>query len=1077
MLGQPTILGIAEGSRALSDVSRHDDMQTRVIGPGKASRRGLRDFSITHKLGLMVWSLVAVGFSLLLVVSVSMNIATGVRAYVGGEGLYSKGQKDAIYYLTRYARFRDDADFHKFQNAITVPLGDHQARVEMQKPSFDREVAAQGFIAGGNDPQDVPYLIGLFRWFHAGSYFARAIDLWAQADVLVAELQGQGDALHAEISSSAASEARIAEILDRVEQINVEITPIERDFSITLGAAARWIKSLLLTTLYAVAALLLGGSVWLSGLIARELRLGIVGLRNAAQRVSRGDLTVPVEVRSRDELGDLAATFNQMIEHRRTVEDALRTATDFQQKVMQSANDAIYALDLDGNFTLANPRTSEITGYDNPSLLGSHYERLFDAQDVGAVREQFNFVARGKGTVSNFETLLRRRDGSATLIKFNLAPLIRDGRVAGVVGTTEDIADRRKDELELLERGRELVRLNRIHKMHSSVSAMIVRAQDRETLLQETCRIAVEAGGFLTAFVAALDSGSLDGRAIAWAGVDQGYAEKIRATVRVDSEFASRPGNVALRDGVRVVCNDLAKDETVAPIREDALARGFRSGAAFPILLDGHANAVLVLFAAEVGFFNLEEVKLLEELIGDVSLALGAIVKESRLQFLANFDPLTGLANRELFQDRLGQQLLMAERDRTELALTVLEIERFDVLSHSLGQGATDHLVAEMAHRLRASLGEQVDLARVTHKAFAAVFACKTDTAVAVIDWIDRSLLSVFNVPFLIDGVELRFSGRVGVALFPADNQDAGALLHNAESALERAHESSDKVFFYSPELNQRLARRLEMETKLRRAIEREEFVVHYQPKLEINSNVVVGAEALLRWNDPAAGLIAPAEFIPFLEETGLILEVSRWLLGKVADDLNSFTARGIDAPRIAVNISPLHLQHRDFLADVQMAILRGKKFGNRMDLELTESMVMQDIEVSIEKLQVVRSVGLDIAIDDFGTGYSSLAYLSRLPATALKIDQNFIMRMQSDGHVMNLVSTIISLAHSLKLKVIAEGVETTEQLQTLRRLNCDQYQGFVYSAGVPLEALVAILRGQAALSGRGIAKVQTAAK
>lgn len=190
-----------------------------------------------------------------------------------------------------------------------------------------------------------------------------------------------------------------------------------------------------------------------------------------------------------------------------------------------------------------------------------------------------------------------------------------------------------------------------------------------------------------------------------------------------------------------------------------------------------------------------------------------------------------------------------------------------------------------------------------------------------------------------------------------------------------------------------------------------------------------------------------------------MILEVSRWLLMKIADELTGLLAANGEPPRIAVNISPLHLQHKDFLADVQKAIQRGGKFGDRLDLEITESMIMQDVETNIEKLRVVRSIGLDIAIDDFGTGYSSLAYLSRLPATAVKIDQNFVARMFDDGHATKLVATIISLAHSLRLKVIAEGVETQSQLDLLRRMNCDEYQGFIYSPAVPAARLKEILQ------------------
>jgi PAS domain S-box-containing protein/diguanylate cyclase (GGDEF)-like protein len=1020
-----------------------------------ASGARLSNLSITAKLTLMVLSLAAVSGALVMVIVFALDVGTGVRAYISGEGLYSKGQKDAVYYLTRYARFRSEDDYVKYRRAIAFPLGDHQARIELQRRELDAAAAASGFIQGGNDPEDVPYMVSMFRNFHGVSYFARAIELWTAADEQIAALVSSGDELHTEILKPDIDEQRVATILNRIESINAAVTPIEDEFSATLGQAARLIRQVILRSIYVLALALLGASLWLSWMIAREIRISILDLRNAAIRVAQGDLDHFVQVRSGDELGKLATAFNQMIEHRKSAEDALRGATEFREKVMQSASNAIYVFDPQGRFTLANQRACDITGYDVDKLLGTQYQVLFDPPHVNAVIQQFNFVAGGNGTVTNFETPLVRLDGKIIIITFSLAPLLKDGRIVGVVGTAEDVTERRRAELELSARGKELLRLNRIHGMLSSVSSMIVRVRDRQELLQQTCRIAVEYGGFPTAFIGEIPPHEQDGRPVAWAGIDNGYAATIRLTTRDDSIYRNRPGNRALREKVRIVCNDVATDPDIVELRADALSKGFRSIAAFPLLVAGAVDSVLLLFAGEPGFFNHEELKLLEELVGDVSLALGSIAKEHRLEFLTNFDPLTGLANRTLFMDRIDQTMISTDR-KSGFALAVMEIERFDALSHSLGQASTDLLISEMAQRLRNSLGEQATLARVTHKAFAVPVPRNSDST--AIDWMEQRLLGIFDTPFCIDGDDLRFSGCIGVSLFPADGAKPDELLHNAESALERARESSEKVFFYAPAMNLRLAQRLTLETKLRQAIKRQEFVVHYQPKIDIATDTINGAEALLRWNDPDGRLVPPAEFIPFLEETGMILEVSGWLLMKVADDLSGTLAGNGEPPRIAVNISPLHLQHRDFLADIQKAIRRGGKFGDHLDLEITESMIMQDVETNIEKLRVVRSIGLDIAIDDFGTGYSSLAYLSRLPATAVKIDQNFVARMFDDGHATKLVATIISLAHSLRLKVIAEGVETQSQLDLLRRMNCDEYQGFIYSPAVPVERLKEIL-------------------
>jgi EAL domain-containing protein (putative c-di-GMP-specific phosphodiesterase class I) len=308
-----------------------------------------------------------------------------------------------------------------------------------------------------------------------------------------------------------------------------------------------------------------------------------------------------------------------------------------------------------------------------------------------------------------------------------------------------------------------------------------------------------------------------------------------------------------------------------------------------------------------------------------------------------------------------------------------------------------------------------------------------------------------------VEDHELRVSTKAGIALFPNDAADAETLLRNAEAALRKAKASGERHLFYTQQMTQRVAEKLTLENKLRQALEKSEFVLHYQPKINLETRAIVGVEALIRWQSPELGLVPPMKFIPLLEETGLILEVGSWALNRAALDHRGWAEKRLKAPRVAVNVSPIQLRQRNFVALLEQAIMEGiAPVG--VDLEITESVIMEDIEATIEKLKNARDLGMNIAIDDFGTGYSSLAYLAKLPVGFLKIDRSFIITMLKDVNTMTLVSTIISLAHSLKLKVVAEGVESEDQAHMLRLLRCDEMQGYLFSKPLPYEGLISLL-------------------
>jgi EAL domain-containing protein (putative c-di-GMP-specific phosphodiesterase class I) len=354
-----------------------------------------------------------------------------------------------------------------------------------------------------------------------------------------------------------------------------------------------------------------------------------------------------------------------------------------------------------------------------------------------------------------------------------------------------------------------------------------------------------------------------------------------------------------------------------------------------------------------------------------------------------------------------------------------------------------------MADWLTTQAGDAGLVARIDADHFAMLMpSVRDEDEIARI--LERALNAFSNHPFRLNEADYRLAVKIGVAILPDDGTDAETLYKHAEVALKKAKAAGDKYLFYAHKMTETVVLRLNMENQLRRALELDEYELHYQPKIDAASGKLVGAEALIRWNDPVTGLVPPSRFIPLLEEMGLIHEVGRWALKQAMEDYLRWCKAGLPAVRVAVNLSPPQLRHRDFVAEVRRILSVDADAAKGLELEITESLIMQDVKLSIANLQAIRMMGVRIAIDDFGTGFSSLSYLSKLPIDTVKIDRSFIQEMDNGKEGLKLVSVIVNLAHSLKLTVVAEGVETQRQSRLLRLLRCDEMQGFLFSKPLP---------------------------
>jgi len=434
--------------------------------------------------------------------------------------------------------------------------------------------------------------------------------------------------------------------------------------------------------------------------------------------------------------------------------------------------------------------------------------------------------------------------------------------------------------------------------------------------------------------------------------------------------------------------------------------------------------------------------------------------REERVRHLAHHDFLTDLPNRVLLNDRITQAISLAERNRTQVAVMFLDLDRFKTVNDSLGHTVGDKLLQEVARRLRASMRASDTVSRQGGDEFVILIPDMADAA--DVARAAQKVLDAVAYPYSIDGHELVTTPSIGISVYPNDGRDVETLLKNADAAMYHAKESGRNNYqFFTQDMNTRALERLSLERSLRRAIDREELRLHYQPQYDVRTRQIVGVEALIRWEHPDLGLIPPGRFMRFAEDTGLILPMGEWVLREACRQNRAWQAQGLPPVRVAVNISALQFRNAGFSHTVQTALKEAGLESRWLVLEVTESVIMQDVERVTDALEQLKSLGLELAIDDFGTGYSSLSYLKRFPIDRLKIDQSFVRDITSDDDDAAITSAIIGLTRNLGLRTIAEGVETREQLQFLQEHGCDEAQGFLFSRPLPPEECSTVLGSQ----------------
>jgi len=510
---------------------------------------------------------------------------------------------------------------------------------------------------------------------------------------------------------------------------------------------------------------------------------------------------------------------------------------------------------------------------------------------------------------------------------------------------------------------------------------------------------------------------------------------------------------------------DIRSDPVMENVRPLIHLEEFPASGAWPIVgKEGQILGVFCCLLKEPGLPNAQCQHLAGVAADLASIAIENRKAEERIRHLAHYDELTGLPNRFLCTQHIGNALAHAEHRNGQVAVFLMDLDRFKNINDTFGHETGEALLREIAVRFRHCLRELDILARVGGDEFIVLIDDYDDPL--QLGEIAQKLLAVAREPFDISGHECQLSTSIGIATYPSDGGNAQALIKNADIAMYRAkNKGKDGYRFYSDEVNTHTVERIALETELRRAIERQEFIVHYQPKVNLKSGSIVGAEALVRWQHPVRGLLPPGEFIGLAEEAGLIDQIGLQVLDRACSDIDVLNRLELNFGRIAINLAGSQFNDDNLLADIQRVVDARGVSASSLEFEITESMVMHNRDQAIAIMDGIRALGFTISIDDFGTGYSSLAYLKRFPVDNVKIDKSFINDIPHDANGSAIVQAIIAMAHALNLKVVTEGVETEVQLQALQVFGSDEYQGYLFSRPIPHAQFVLMLREQQAAS------------
>lgn len=678
-------------------------------------------------------------------------------------------------------------------------------------------------------------------------------------------------------------------------------------------------------------------------------------------------------------------------------EQRLRSLVDFNP-------DAIFGVDTEGFITQVNNAAERITGYTREELLFAPFSFLVAQEDIEPLLHRFHRLMRGQAVdrlVHSVEVAIVRRDGGRAIVSVTGVPMKVGGHIVGAYGVAKDVTDYRRVEKAL----RESEAKYRLIAEYSSDIIVILdfhgvvryASPSHETIL-------------------GIPSKDIEGRS-AFDFIHPDDAQRVRREFgemmqrnrarQVEFRYRHAQGHYIVAEvHGRPVANHAGKTEAIVVVGRDVSER-----------------------------------KRTEETI----------------RHMVYHDALTGLPNRRLFKDRLDREIAQAVEHHGLLGVLFLDLDRFKVVNDTLGHAVGDELLRAIAGRLAECVPLEAVVARMGGDEFT-VLLPRLGRVEAAVD-VAEAILAELETPFLIDRREFLVTATIGLSICPLDGSDADTLMRNADMAMYSAKDRGRNSYtLYRAAMSSHSVERLTMEQDLRHALEQGELFVHYQPRVDLRTREIVGAEALVRWRHPQYGVIPPTEFIPIAEETGLIVPIGEWVLRSACDQIRVWLAKGYPPVRVSVNLSLRQFVWQDLIGMVHRTLYESEVPAELIELEITEGTIAKDVDATIHTLKALKSMGVHISIDDFGTGYSSLGYLKRFPIDALKIDQSFVRDIVHDPDDAAIAQAVITLAHNLQMKVVAEGVETEEQLAFLERCECDELQGYLISHPVPASVIERLL-------------------
>lgn len=608
-------------------------------------------------------------------------------------------------------------------------------------------------------------------------------------------------------------------------------------------------------------------------------------------------------------------------------------------------------------------------------------------------------------------------------------------------------------------------RLTRMFAALSATNEAIMRAKSRAELFDLVCLAASNGAKFTSTTIALARPDSDRLEIVASAGPSADTTRNVRLSVDPERPEGRGMSGTAFRTRQPCISNDYLNDDRVSAFHAIVRSDGARSGAAFPLVVHDQPVGVMIYMSTEPGTFTPEFVELLQRLADNVSFAMENFDRadeknkaDERIEYLASHDSLTDLPNRETFNALLREAIDSAQRRDHRFALLFIDLDRFKVINDSLGHEAGDLLLLEVANRLRGALRASDVVARLGGDEFVVILDQCGE--IEDVQRIATDLLAALAQPMQLAGHECHTTASIGVAMYPANGSDAQTLTKNADMAMYLAKEDGKNGYrFFSNEVKTQSIERLSLESALRRALEREQFSLNYQPKVDMATGQITGVEALLRWTHPELGSVSPAQFIPLAEETGLIVPIGRWVLNEACTQAMTWQRRGLLPLSMAVNLSPRQFADEHLLQDVDEALAASGMSPVLLQLEVTESMMMRNVGRALKVLDSIQSRGIRLAIDDFGTGYSSMSLMKHFPIDTIKIDRSFVRDLPQDSEDQAIAQAIISMGKALGMTVVAEGVENAEQEAFLRTHGCDEMQGFLISKPLPAREMAELLR------------------